>query len=325
MTKKLFILFLFLQFFSKNQAQGVFPIYTDYLSDNIFLIHPSAAGIGNCAKLRLTYRQQWKETSDAPSLQTLSFHSRISEKAAVGGILYNDENGYHAQKGFVGSFAYHLNFGMEEALNQLSFGISFMYIQNSIDQRSFTSQIPDPIITQIVESNSYYSADFSIAYHFLDTFSYLTIKNIFLNSNENDQTTFSTLNLRRYLLTFGNYFGRGNDFQFEPSIMGQYIERTGEVFVDFNFKTYKIFKDNKQLWAAISYRQNFEKTTMESLKQITPILGFDYKKFMFSYTYTHQIGDIAFDNGGFHQITLGINMFCKKQRATGCPNVNSVY
>ena len=64
---------------------------------------------------------------------------------------------------------------------------------------------------------------------------------------------------------------------------------------------------------------------MESLKQITPILDFDYKKFIFSYTYTHQIGDITFDSGGFHQITLGINMLCKKQRATGCPNVNLVY
>ena len=32
---------------------------------------------------------------------------------------------------------------------------------------------------------------------------------------------------------------------------------------------------------------------------------------MVAYTYSHVLGDVKFDNGGFHQITLGINLFCK--------------
>ena len=35
------------------------PIYTDYLTDNLYLVHPSMAGAANCTKLRLTGRQQW--------------------------------------------------------------------------------------------------------------------------------------------------------------------------------------------------------------------------------------------------------------------------
>lgn len=140
-----------------------------------------------------------------------------------------------------------------------------------------------------------------------------------------DNADFQSLNLRRYLLTFGYYLGRNNSVQFEPSIMGQFIERTGEIFVDFNFKIYKNFGTAAQLWAVLSYRNSFESNAIENLKQITPIIGINYKRFLFAYTYTYQLGDIAIDTGGFHQITLGVNLSCKKQRSTGCPNINSLF
>ncbi len=323
MFRKIILLVTFF-FFLNTYSQETFPVYTDYLSDNVFLIHPSAAGIGNCGKIRLTARQQLFGLEDAPSLQTLSIHSRISEKMALGGILFNDENGFHSQKGIVGSYAYHLNFGNEFALNQLSFGISFMFVQNLVDQRFFSSRITDPVISQIVESESYYNADFSLAYHYFDAFSYFTVKNILLSTRGLYDSGYESLNLRRYLLTLGYYLGRDWDFQFEPTIMGQFIEQTGELFVDFNLKVYKEIKNDFQLWAVISYRQSIEGNELESLKQITPIVGFNYKRFMLSYTYTNQIGDVVL-NYGSHQFTLGVNIFCKKQRSTGCPNVNSLF
>ena len=82
---------------------------------------------------------------------------------------------------------------------------------------------------------------------------------------------------------------------------------------------------NAQLWAVLSYRNSFEGNSIENLKQLTPIIGINYKRFMFAYTYTYQLGDLAIDTGGFNQITIGINLSCRKQRATGCPNVNSLF
>ena len=164
-----------------------------------------------------------------------------------------------------------------------------------------------------------------MAYHYLDAFAYFTVKNLLLSSRDLVNSNFESLNLRRYLLTIGYYLGRRNSFQIEPSIMGQFIERTGEIFVDFNIKAYKSFDKYSELWVALSYRQSFEGNTIESFKQITPIIGFNYKRFMVSYTYSSQIGEIVLANGGHHQITLGINLFCNKQRATGCPNVNSLF
>ena len=82
-------------------AQEGLPIYSDYLTDNYYLIHPSMAGVANCSKVRLTARQQWFGQNDAPNLQTLSINGRIGEsQSGVGGIIYND-TGANDELGFV--------------------------------------------------------------------------------------------------------------------------------------------------------------------------------------------------------------------------------
>ncbi len=303
------------------KAQGTLPIYSDYLSDNIYLIHPSAAGIGNSAKLRLTHRQQWSGNSDAPSLQTINFNNRLGRSAAIGGVFFNDRNGFHSQLGIQGTYAYHLNFGRDEALNQISFGLSATFVQNSVDQRSFV--IPDPIISQVVESDSYFNADISFAYHNLDGFIYLTVKNLLLNTQDSENRSFRSINLRRYLLNAGYFFGLGNTFQVEPSVMMQYVERTQEKLVDVNAKVYKTLGKDKRLWFGVSYRSSLDNNEIEELSQVTPIAGLEYDKYLISYTYTQQLGDITFQNGGYHQFTLGINLFQKRPKDRGyVPNYN---
>ena len=60
-------------------SQEGMPIYSDYLTDNYYLIHPSMAGAANCAKVRVTGRQQWFGDEDAPRLLTMSVNGRIGE------------------------------------------------------------------------------------------------------------------------------------------------------------------------------------------------------------------------------------------------------
>lgn len=316
--------FIFCSFFVASvlvRAQETLPIYSDYLSDNVYLVHPSAAGIGNCGKIRFTARSQWSGMDDAPSLQTLSAHKRVGENAGVGFILFNDKNGYHSQQGIQGTYAYHLNLGRPEEVNQLSFGLSFMAVNNSVDESTFI--IPDPEISGIIQSENYFNADFSMAYHNKGFFSYFTAKNIVLSARNlyGDKESF---NLRRYLVTLGYYYGKGRSFQLEPSIMAQSIERTGEKFVDFNMKVYKDIAD-AQLWAAFSYRRGFDNATTEELNYLTPIVGVNYQKFMVSYTYTKQTGEILFDDAGYHQISLGFNFGCREPRRSGCPNINASF
>jgi len=313
--KRYFIFILFTFGLNIVSAQGTMPIYSDYLSDNIYLVHPTAAGMSNNAKLRLTHRQQWSGNADAPSLQTVSFHNRFGEKTAIGAIIFNDKNGFHSQTGVQGTYAYHLNFGRDDALDQLSFAISASYVQNSVDQRSFS--IPDPVISQIVESDSYFNSDFSVAYFNMDAYAYFTVKNLLLNSRNSMNENFRSLNLRRYLLNVGYFIGWGKRIQVEPSVMLQFIENTNEAVLDLNAKAYRLIGNNKRIWLAISYRRSFDKNDIQEFSQITPLAGIEFERYMVSYTYTHQLGDIVFQNGGFHQFTLGINLLQKKPKDRG--------
>jgi type IX secretion system PorP/SprF family membrane protein len=320
--KRVFSFFLLLITPLLASAQETLPIYSDYLSDNVYLVHPAAAGVGNCGKLRLTARNQWAGIEDAPALQTFSFHTRLGMNNGAGIILFNDRNGYHSQQGVQLTYAYHIDLDRENYTNQLSFGLSFMGVNNKLDESSFV--IPDPVITQIVQSTGYFNADFGMAYHYAGFFSYFTAKNLILSARNLYNDEYESLNLRRYLLTLGYYYGEGKSFQLEPSVMAQAIERTGEKFVDLNLKVYKKVAD-AQLWAAFSYRKGFDGADTEELNYLTPIIGINYKQFMFSYTYTKQTGDILFDDAGYHQVSLGINILCRPPRNNGCPNINGSF
>ena len=80
--KQIYVLVLVLVF-KLSFGQEVLPVYSDYLSDNYYLLHPSMAGAANCTKLRITGRQQWFDQSQAPSLQTVSFNGRLNDRSGV--------------------------------------------------------------------------------------------------------------------------------------------------------------------------------------------------------------------------------------------------
>ena len=318
--------FLVAQF---TYAQEGVAVYSDYLSDNYYLIHPSMAGAANCGKIRLTGRQQWFGQDDAPALQTVSFNTAIDEdgKSGVGMILFNDKNGYHSQRGAKLTYAHHLRFSRGTVdLNQLSFGLSTAFVQSTLDGSDFTGF--DPVIVPgVIQKDSYFNVDLGVSYHYMDFFTHVTVKNLLASQRrELYSQGFESDNLQKYLWSVGAVFGDEDRLLFEPSIMYQNIPETKESSIDLNMKVYKAM-DFGRLWAALSYRRSFDSAEYPGAKQnlqwVSPILGVNYNNFMFSYTYSHVMGDIKFDNGGFHQITLGINVFCKdKQWDCNCPAVN---
>ena len=312
---------LILLFNSSIKSQETLPIYHDYLSDNIFLLHPSAAGIGNTSKLRLTARKQWLGVPNAPALQTISFHSRFNEysKSGYGTVLFNDKNGFHSQKGIQGSYAYHLPLSKGKKIEQLSFGLGFLFAQNQVDQTSFGNVD----VAAITRSTSYYNADFSVAYHKGGLSSYFTVKNLLLTASNNFNIR-EAVNLRNYIFSIGYYYGKDKKIQLEPSVMLQLREDTGNKITDFNLKVYKSISKS-QIWAAMSYRIGFDTNALENFKFITPIIGLNYKYLLFSYTYTQQLNDLILTDSGFHQITIGANLWTKEKRGVACPNINSYF
>lgn len=332
LKKSYLIIVLFLTQLSFSQ-EGV-AVYSDYLSDNYYLIHPSMAGAANCGKIRLTGRQQWFGQDDAPSLQTVSFNTSVDEdgKSGIGAIIFNDKNGYHSQRGAKLTYAHHLRFSRGTTdLNQLSFGLSAAFVQSQLDETEFVNQPFDPFVFGgIYQKDSYFNVDLGVSYHYLDFFTHFTVKNFLANRREIYTEGIESDNLRKLLWSVGAVFGDEDRLLWEPSFMFQYTQETTEKAIDLNLKVYKGM-DFGRIWGGLSYRRSFDGAEYlngsaideQKLQYITPILGVNYKQFMFSYTYSHIIGDIKFDTGGFHQLTLGLDIFCKaKEWDCNCPAVN---
>ena len=329
--KLVFVAILALVTQTINSQEGL-PIYSDYLTDNYYLLHPSMAGVSNCTKLRATGRQQWFGDEDAPSLQTMSINGRIGETSSgVGAILFNDKNGYHSQSGAYLTYAHHIMFSRNTIdLNMLSFGLSAGMIQYKLDETAFLEF--DPIIAGIEQSSSDFNVDFGFSYHFIDFYAHATVKNALKNEgiNINKQGVVYD-NLRTYLFSAGNVFYKlGSDWSYEPSIMFAYKDGTKESFIDINFKTY-LDLDFGKAFAGLSYRRSFDgsyysdgsRISSQKLQYITPVVGAEYNNFMLAYTYSYQSNSVVFNNGGFHQITLGINFGCKREKYDcNCPSVN---
>ena len=329
MKQYLLILLSFLAIGPVSYSQEGIPVYFDYLSDNYYLVYPSMAGIGEGGKIRATIRQQWFNVDEAPNLQTLNAHFRVGESSGVGAIFFNDANGYHSQTGLKLTYAHHLQLGGDfRSLNQLSFGLSAGMQQSNLNETGFVSIIPDPLVTGSRNSVSYFNMDLGMSYNFLEFYAHAAVHNL-LGRGRDLYSAVESNNLRKYLISAGYVFGKG-DWQLEPSALFQFTEFTEEKAIDINLKAYKEVTFGT-VWGGLSYRRSFDGaqyqtgTTLgeQRLQLITPIVGVNYRNFLVSYNYSYQMGDIRFDNGGFHQLTLGYDFGQSEKRYDcKCPAVN---
>lgn len=323
----LFLLF-FISFSQFTNAQEGISVYSDYLSDNLYLIHPSMAGAANCGKIRMTGRQQWFGQENAPQMQTLSFNTSVGERSGIGAIMFNDKNGYHSQRGVKFTYAHHIMFSRNALdLNQLSFGMNAGFIQSQLDETTFGGF--DPNIGGIVQKDSYFNVDVGASYNYMNFSTHFTVKNL-LETRRDIYSDFESDNIRKFIWSAAYVFGDSDRLQWEPSLMFQWIDQTKERSIDVNLKVYKNV-DFGKIWGGISYRRSFDGAQFvqgqgladQNLQYITPIIGFNYNQFMFAYTYSYLTGAVNFDNGGFHQITLGMNIFCKREKfECNCPAIN---
>ncbi|CAM3538013.1 Bacteroidetes-specific putative membrane protein [Flavobacterium saliperosum S13] len=331
LKKRFLLLAFFLTQLSFSQ-EGV-AVYSDYLSDNYYLIHPSMAGAANCAKVRLTARQQWFGQADAPRLQTLSFNTALGDEgsSAFGAIAFNDRNGYHSQKGAKITYAHHIRFSQgNDDLNMLSFGANVGIIQSVLDETQFEPTF-DPIVDGTIKQKySYFNVDIGMSYHLVDFYTHVTVKNA-VETRRKIYTEFEDDNLRKFLWSAGYTFGKEDGLLWEPSFMFQSTQKTKEKSIDVNLKVYKTMEEFGKIWGGLSYRRSFDATQYaeggavkdQTLQYITPIVGINYKNFMAAYTYSYLTGAVKFDNSGFHQITLGFNFNCKREPYhCNCPAVN---
>lgn len=322
---KYFYLLTIVLLFKFSNAQEFFPEYFDYLSDNLYVMHPASAGVGSTGKIRAFHRLQWLGVKDAPMLSSISFHNRFGSTSGVGAMFYNDKNGYSSQRGAYLTYAYHLNLSNSNRFfRQLSFAVSGGFLQKQLDQTSFDAP-GDVLVTGGVVSSNFQSADFGMAYHQGGFYSYLTLKNVFVNGSEKEKKYDALAGLLKTSLLAGYFWGDDRKLQYEPSLMVLHDRFYNKLFADFNFKVYKNLQD-AQLWLALSYRYATLLGGDNKTHYFTPVFGINYRRFMLSYNYT-EVAQSSFrvSSSGFHQITLGFDVFVKRTRIDACPNINAAY
>ena len=337
MGKNIFILIcaIFISGLLNAQERGI-PVYKDYLTDNLYLLHPSMAGTASRNEARLTARQMWFDVDDAPSIQTASVNGRLNRNIGLGTILYNDSNGRFSQQGAYFTFAYHLMFSRSEAyLNQLSFGVNLGVIQEKLDETDIDLiNNPDPIIAGIEQQDNFFNVDVGVSYNYMDFFAHFTAKNIIPQDRQIFTEVFETDNQRQFIASSGYTFSvPGNDrLDLQPSVLLQYKDATEETNLDLNAKAYYQL-ENGRLWGGLSYRRSFDgaeftasgtnQVDSQKLQTLSPFLGYDFGNFLFAYTYTNQINSVVLTNSGFHQITLGFRFGESRARPKcNCPAVN---
>lgn len=317
------LFFVLALFYSNIKAQYRLPIYTDYLTDNYYVLHPAMAGAHyEGIKLRSSARTQWLDVANAPTMQTLNAHARVGDKSGLGGLFFHDKNGFQSQTGFQATYAHHINFFRSRAeINQLSFGISVGSSFHQHDQWQFDPS-NDPILkgTRVNSSGTY--ADVGLTYNYMSLYAHATIQNLFfVGKNINDQVLLN--NPMRFLASLGNFFEIQPDWALEPSVLVDYLQYVDRPNIDVSLKSHHSLRET-QLWVGTSFRKGLTNTLTknatvpynEPFSQISAILGINHKKWMFSYTYTTAVGNIKINTSGFHQITLGIDIISNAYRPT---------
>lgn len=317
------VLGVFALFLSNLNAQYRMPIYTDYLTDNYFILHPAMAGAHyEGIKLRSSFRTQWLDVANAPSMQSLNAHARVGDRSGVGGVFFHDKNGFQSQLGFQATYAHHINFYRSRAdVNQLSFGLSAGGSFHRHDQSKF-DPTNDPLLKGTNVNSSGMFVDVGFTYNYVSLYAHATIQNlVFVGKNISDQVLLN--NPMRLLASIGNFFEIQPDWALEPSVMVDYVQYVDKPNVDVSLKSHHSLRET-QLWAGTSYRKGLTNTLTnnvtepysEPFSQLSGIIGINHNKWMFSYTYTFGIGNVKINNAGFHQFTLGIDILSDTYKPT---------
>jgi len=290
-------------------AQEGIPVYYDYLSDNLTLIHPAMAGASTCSKIRLTGRMQWMGVEDFPMLQTLSINAHLGERSGYAITAYNDRNGYHRQTGMEWGFAHHLTLSEGEKVNKLSLGISTLLALDHLVTTPYDDTDPDPAAPGGTRSGTYFNVNVGIAYHYDTFFALFTIKNL-LNRPRPLYSDAENPHLQNYIFGTGVFTNKTNHFHLEPSMMVQFKNPDHQWITDLNIKFYHDLSGGS-LFYGVSYRYYPGPGGQSPLQDFTPLLGLYAGKFYLSYQYTHQMAEATFSQSGFHQISLGYNFDCR--------------
>ena len=307
--KMRFVLIIILFFsFIHLDAQQV-PLYSQYMM-NGFLINPAIAGSEGYTAINLIAREQWLGLKNAPKTHAISAQTRMlknsyiskmtsarkrqklssrSGKVGIGGYVFNDKNGPIDRTGMQLSYAYHIRMHQ----SQLSFGLSGMFYQFSIDQTKIRFEEQD-IFFEFADKTIFIpDASIGVYYTAPKLFTGFSTSQLFQSAIRFGEKGYAEYKMKRYyFLTAGYDLDVNNFLTIEPSFLFKANENmVWQVDVHAKF----IFND--AYWAGLSYR---------TVNSIVFMGGVKVDKYLFGYAFDYTLSSIMKNSYGSHEFMAAI-------------------
>ncbi len=262
---------------------------------NDFVLNPAFAGSHqDVIPLTLTIRKQWTGFTGAPITQQFSGNANIGANFGAGLHIFNDLTGPTRRTGFnlATSYAIPLDYSRKHSLR---FGLAFILFEHVYDRNKLTYETPnDNTIDQLYNQNIIPDANFGMLYT-KDTTIYagFSVWNLIQSRADITNVTSSyNNNINRLYYLYGGYnYTINADWMLKPSMLLQFQANAPASF-DINV----LAKYRSMYWGGISYRYQ---------DAVVVLIGIDWNKFTFAYSYDITTSDIRKYSGGSHEITLG--------------------
>jgi type IX secretion system PorP/SprF family membrane protein len=307
--KNLFYFLLFIFGIAEFVEAQQVPLYSQYTM-NGFLLNPAVAGSEGYTAINLTAREQWLGLKNAPKTHAISGQTRIlknsyiskkssirkhtplgsrSGKVGLGAYVFNDKNGPIDRTGIQLSYAYHIR--MQKS--QLSFGISAVAYQFSVDESKIKFEYEDEFWQQAKKSIFIPDANIGVYYSNPSFFAGLSMSQLFQSALKLGEKGYAEYKMKRYFHLIGGYDIVVNDyFSIEPSIL---VKSTGSFKAQADFNTKFLFND--EYWAGFSYRTGGALIFMGGVR---------VDKFFFGYAFDYTLSSIMKHSYGSHEFMVAV-------------------
>ena len=291
--KKIVALSIFAMVSSFTFAQQV-SLNSHYML-NEFVLNPAFAGAHeNYMPLTLTVRKQWTGFTGAPITQQFSGNANVGGNFGMGLHFFNDLTGPTRRTGFNFATSYKIPLDLSRR-HSIRFGLSFLLYEHVYDRNKLTYEAPsDNTIDQVYNQNIIPDANFGMLYMRDSTiYGGFSVWNLIQSRADITNVSSSTNNnIHRLYYLYGGYnYTIDKDFTLKPSLLLQFQANTPASF-DINVIT----RYQNMYWGGISYRYK---------DAVVLIVGVDWNKFTFAYSYDITTSDIRKYSGGSHEFTFG--------------------
>lgn len=206
------------------------PMFTKYMFNSL-AFNPAFAGSPEYMSVRLLYRDQWLGLEGAPTTQSFSIHSPVSEKVGLGLSILNDKIGATGSTTTNLSYAYRIPLGK----GKLSLGLQTGFSNWRANWNELTFKDPSALDNSFSETNPSYwlfnfgAGAFYYAPKYYIGFSAPHLYNNDLRGEVRDDVDVWAKQYRHFYFTAGGAIPiKGDAMIFKPSILIKSVGLFGE-------------------------------------------------------------------------------------------------